>query len=191
MTKIKVVIAGCFRRYPKEISNVFEQFKNYDHFEVIAPQSLEIEKIKNNRAILKSDNPNKSASQIQQDFMDEILKADFLYVANFDSYIGLSVATEIAWAIVNDIPVILMEYNQKFYEGIPSNLVHAIQFIPVEVSLDELFLKDSDSSMVSLEMRILGLKQRARALSKTMGPLTEKSIEKMSEKLFFELETDS
>jgi hypothetical protein len=55
-------------------------------------------------------------------FMREIRKADFLYVADVDGYVGQSAATEMAYARLKNLPVVVAEEVKTFSNEIPAEM---------------------------------------------------------------------
>lgn len=51
--------------------------------------------------------------------MREIRRADFLYVANVDGYVGHSAGTEMAYACLKGLPIIVAEGVKSFSDDIP------------------------------------------------------------------------
>jgi hypothetical protein len=192
MNKQKVVISGSLRKHNEEISQVFQQFKNSDAFIVTAPISTEIERLEKDYVVLVCDNPNKSRSDIEQEFLEKVKEADLLYVVNKDGYIGKSVACEICWAILNNVPV-LKACNQESYSiDVPQSIQKIINLFSVYLESNNLTQKDAtpDSHWAQVEYKINNLKHRAQELLKTLGPLSEKEMEKMINDLLFEIDAN-
>jgi hypothetical protein len=109
----KVVVSGSFRKYWKYITGVVNDF-SASGLKVLAPKIDGVSGRKETFVILSSDDPTKSPEKLELDFMSEISKADFLYVVDIKGYIGISVAAEIAYARLHNIPVIVAEPVKMF-----------------------------------------------------------------------------
>lgn len=91
----ETVVSGSFRKHMEEIGNIIENFQEAN-VKVLAPTTKEAVNPHEDFVILATDDPKKPPHRLEMDFMREIRKADFLYVANVDGYVGKSAATEMA-----------------------------------------------------------------------------------------------
>lgn len=117
-SKYKTVISGSFNKHLHEIGNALENFKKAE-VNVLAPLVTKVMDHAEDFVFLETDNPEKPADILENEFMSNIRKADFLYLANIGGYVGKSAATEIAIAIMSSIPVISAEKILYFSEEIP------------------------------------------------------------------------
>lgn len=116
--KIKTVISGSFRKHLNEIGVGLEAFRKAG-IEVLAPVSKNTIEGRANFVFLSTDDPKKSAYVLEKEFMSNITKSDFLYVANVRGYIGKSVAAEIGLALIHSIPIVAAEEIKEFSDEIP------------------------------------------------------------------------
>lgn len=117
-TKIKIVISGSFRKYLNDIGIAIANFEKAN-IKVLAPLTKEALNSKDNFVFLATDDPKKSADILEKEFMANIEKADFLYLANVGGYVGKSAATEMGFALVNGIPIVVAEKIRDFSDEIP------------------------------------------------------------------------
>lgn len=115
---LKVVISGSFRKHLKDIGIAIERF-NKAGVQVLAPLTERVVNGDSDFVFLVTDDPGKTADVLEKEFMGNILRADFLYLANVGGYVGRSAAAEIATAVMNNIPIIASEEVFSF-----SNEVH-------------------------------------------------------------------
>jgi nucleoside 2-deoxyribosyltransferase len=153
----KVVISGSFRRYGKDVETARKNFERIG-VSVSAPLSQKSVKISNDFVFLETDDPNKTAEELEEEFMEKIKQADMLYVADVDGYIGRSVATEMGLALLQKIPIILSEKIKHFSEDVPRYVQEIFGNIPYQYlfierinreSLDELKIKHQMQSDLS------------------------------------------
>jgi len=114
----ETVISGSFRKNMEQIGKALEGFEKAD-VKVLAPTTKEAVNPDEEFIILATDDPNKPPHKLEMDFMREIRKADFLYVANVDGYVGQSAATEMAYARLKNLPVVVAEVIKTFSSEIP------------------------------------------------------------------------
>ncbi len=110
---VETVVSGSFRKYMEQIGQALEAFKKAD-VKVLAPATKEAVNPEESFIILATDDPNKPPHKLEMDFMREIRKADFLYVADVEGYVGESAATEMAYARLKGLPVIIAEEIKTF-----------------------------------------------------------------------------
>lgn len=112
------VVSGSFRKHMEQIGRALESFERAD-VKVLAPATKEAVNPDEEFIILATDDPEKPPHKLEMDFMREIRKADFLYVANVGGYVGQSAATEMAYARLKNLPVIVAEEIKSFSREIP------------------------------------------------------------------------
>ncbi|MDP2669160.1 MAG: hypothetical protein Q8P07_04985 [bacterium] len=114
----ETVISGSFRKHMEQIGKALEGFEKAD-VKVLAPTTKEAINPDEEFIILATDDPNKPPHKLEMDFMREIRKADFLYVADVDGYVGQSASTEMAYARLKNLPVVVAEVIKTFSSEIP------------------------------------------------------------------------
>lgn len=112
-TDLKVVVSGSFRKHLNQIRLVINNFRTSGVF-ILAPETSEMTSLEKEFVVLVSDDPTKKPNELENDFLKAIARADFLYVVDVDGYIGYSVASEIAYARLNQIPIIISESIKGF-----------------------------------------------------------------------------
>lgn len=93
----KCVISGSFRKNIKEIEAVAEIFKERN-IEVLSPTNFDIVDPNEDFVILRSNRPEQSIKDIESEFLERMLMADFVYLVNPNGRVGLSAAFEIGYA---------------------------------------------------------------------------------------------
>ncbi|MCX6766556.1 MAG: hypothetical protein NT170_02130 [Candidatus Moranbacteria bacterium] len=114
----ETVVSGSFRKHMEQIGKDLEGFESAD-VKVLAPTTKETINPDEEFVILATDDPNKPVHKLEMDFMREIRRADFLYVADVDGYVGQSAATEMAYARLKNLPVVVAEAIKTFSSEIP------------------------------------------------------------------------
>ena len=116
----ETVISGSLRKHREEIIEVKQNFEKFN-IRVLAPKEIEDQIINNGSSFVRfeTNDPNLHNSEIEKGFMKNIGESKFLYVANINGYIGKSAGTEIAYAGLKNIPIVLSEKIQQFSEEIP------------------------------------------------------------------------
>jgi len=109
----ETVISGSFRKHMEQIGKALEGFEKAD-VKVLAPTTKEAINPDEEFIILATDDPNKPPHKLEMDFMREIRKADFLYVVDVDGYVGQSAATEMAYARLKNLPIVVAEIIKTF-----------------------------------------------------------------------------
>ncbi len=109
----ETVISGSFRKHMEQIGKALDGFGKAN-VKVLAPTTREAINQDEDFIILATDDPSKPPHKLEMDFMREIRKADFLYVADVDGYVGQSVATEMAYARLKNLPVVVAEVIKTF-----------------------------------------------------------------------------
>lgn len=123
---LKTVISGSFRKYFKEVSQTSKKFKKME-IEVLAPLPGRVVTPGKEFARLSTDDKYKSPEEIEIDFMRNIFMADFLYVVDEEGYAGESVATEIGYARLAKIPIILSEKIVRFGKEVPKEVISILK----------------------------------------------------------------
>ncbi len=117
-TEIKIVISGSFRKYLNDIGIAITNFEKANT-KVLAPLTKEAINSNDTFVFLATDDPEKSADILEKEFMANVEKADFLYLANVGGYVGQSAATEMGVALMNGVPVVVAEEIKDFSGEIP------------------------------------------------------------------------
>lgn len=100
-----VVISGSFRKYLAEIGKAAFNFRR-SGVQVLAPLTPNTINSEEEFVRLITDDPKKSAVLLEKEFMSHISETDFFYVANVEGYIGKSVAAEMSFAVIHNIPIV-------------------------------------------------------------------------------------
>lgn len=117
-TEIKIVISGSFRKHLNDIGIAIANFEKANT-KVLAPLTKEAINGNDNFVFLATDDPEKYAVILEKEFMTNVEKADFLYLANVGGYVGQSAATEMGVAIINGVPIIASKEIKDFSSEIP------------------------------------------------------------------------
>lgn len=112
------VISGSFRKHMEQIGKILDNFERAN-IKVLAPATGEVINPDEPFVLLVTDDPNKPSHKLEMDFMREIRRADFLYVADIGGYIGESAATEMAYARLKNLPIVVAEQIKTFSDAIP------------------------------------------------------------------------
>ena len=119
--KLRVVISGSFQKHFSVIKNAIEKL-NYLGIEVLSPKMSEIINPGEDFVILTTD-VIKDPKELEEAHLENIRKADALYIVNPGGYIGLLAAMELGWARAFSKPVFAQETPQdvtlkQFVDGI-------------------------------------------------------------------------
>lgn len=117
--RLHIVISGSFRKHLQDIGIALANFKK-SNVEVLAPLTQEAGSDNADFVFLATDDPEKSADVLEKEFLANINKADFLYLANVEGYVGQSAATEMSVAVMGGIPVVTAQEIKDFSDDIPS-----------------------------------------------------------------------
>jgi len=181
-----VVISGSFRKHLHEIGEAMTRFKKTGVV-VLAPLTHETQNDHVDFILLKTDDALKSKDAIEQEFLSNIQQADFLYVANVGGYIGQSVATEIAFALLHHIPIVIAEEIQIISDDVPDrikSLFKKILFLKLPITkicLDRVenlsrsitpYNHFSTDEIESMQSMVDYLMQQLKPISKNMNNLT-------------------
>ncbi len=139
----ETVVSGSFRKHMEQIRQVMSNFEKAG-VKVLAPTSPEVVDPNQEFIILATDDAEKAPNELEKDFMREIRRAAFLYVANVDGYIGKSAATEMAYARLKNIPVLTAEPISKFASEIPSESYEILR----QITMGTLAIKNITSEAV-------------------------------------------
>ncbi len=118
---MKCVISGSFRRFYDGIAKTAEQF-NTCGIKVLSPKISRVVDPNEEFVLLESDTTS-DIKTLEQNHLDAIKHADFLYVYNPEGYIGMSAIMEMGWTLALHKPVFALER--------PSDLVLA-QFVKIK-----------------------------------------------------------
>ena len=113
-----IVVSGSFRKHMEQIGKALEGFEKAG-VKVLAPVTKERINPDEEFIILATDDPSKPPHGLEKDFMREIRKVNFLYVADVDGYVGQSAATEMAYARLKNTPIVIAETIKTFADEIP------------------------------------------------------------------------
>ena len=158
----ETVVSGSFRKHMEQIGKALENFKKAG-VNVLAPATKEIINPGKEFIILATDDPGKEPHKLEMDFMREIRKADFLYVVNAGGYVGQSAATEMAYAILKNLPVVLAEEINNFSDEIPIEAQEVLRknvsdLLPIsDISKEK--ITDLKNKFSDLEMKNLSKKE--------------------------------
>jgi len=86
---------------------------------VLAPRAATVKGKEGGFVILSGDG-NKTHGQLERAYLSKIAAADFLYVVNVDGYVGQSAATELAYARLVGVPVIVSHKVTRFAAEVPA-----------------------------------------------------------------------
>jgi len=118
MEKLDTVISGSFRKHMEFIKHVINSFKEAG-VNVLTPTTTEVVDPSEDFVILSTDDPDLAPRKLESNFMREIAKAKFLYVANAGGYVGQSAATEMAYAALKGVPIVISEVIKEISKDIP------------------------------------------------------------------------
>jgi nucleoside 2-deoxyribosyltransferase len=109
--EISTCVSGSFKFKP-EIDRLIEEFQDL-HVKVLSPEKgwLAIPKysISSSKFRPLPSETKMSVRQIEDNFLNKIAQANFLYVADFDGYTGSSVNFEIGFALGKNKPIYCLE----------------------------------------------------------------------------------
>lgn len=126
-----VVILGSFGKHYDLIVETAQIFTN-NGFDVLAPKTSGIENNDNSYLILvgdTSDNPR----ELELDYLNKCLEADFVYVCDKDGYIGTTVAFELGVLTNNGQEVYFMEKTKDELFNSMINLEENVVCSPEEL----------------------------------------------------------
>ena len=150
----------------RQIGEVLEGFERVD-VKVLAPFTKEIINPDEEFIILATDDPGKPPHRLEIDFMLEMRNADFLYVADIDGYIGQSTATEMAYARLKNLPIVIAEGIKTFSSEIPKEAQELLRKAVSEIleiseiskekiaELKQNFLNLDTQDLTDVESRVL------------------------------------
>lgn len=163
---METVVSGSFRKHMEQVGMIIENFRNAD-VKVLAPATQEVINPDDEFVILATDDQKRPPHKLEMDFMREMRKADFLYVADVGGYVGQSAATEMAYARLKRLPIVATGEVRSFSDQIPeearSILLSAIsKILPMSdiskeriMKLKEELNKSNTSELSKEESRIL------------------------------------
>ena len=119
--KIKnVVICGSFRKHWNQILEIIEKFEEKG-LKVLSPKKSEIISDEDGFVRFKDDACDKP-NELENLHLEEIEKADVLYICNIDGYIGASTMFEIGYALkCGHIIYFLEKPNEIIFDEISKN----------------------------------------------------------------------
>lgn len=168
---MKGVISGSFRKHLAAIGDARKSFEN-SGIEVLAPLTQEVAGENDEFVFLSTDDATKEGSVLEQEFMDNIRKADFLYVANVGGYVGQSAAAEMGVAITHGIPVVVAETIKNFSPDVPDATQELLRkCVHGELSPDEI----NAQKIVDLHLQ--------NATSYSLSPTETTLLRQLAEKL--------
>lgn len=100
---------------------------------VLAPMTEDAVNHGDDFVYLATDDVEAPPHRLEMNYMREIRKADFLYIANVDGYVGESAGTEMAYAVLKGLPIVLAEPIQEFSEQIHKEARDVLGSIPVNI----------------------------------------------------------
>lgn len=104
----KCVIIGSFRKHMKEIEEVAKIFKE-KNIEVLSPSSFDTVNPDEEFVILKSNKPEVSIKEIEDEVLEKMEIADFIYLVNPNGRVGVSAGFELGYALAGKLTVYSME----------------------------------------------------------------------------------
>jgi len=105
--KLKIVISGSFRKHYSDIRDIIRKFENLD-IQVLSPQHSNVVDPEEDFVLLETDKFN-CPETLERAHLNEISKADALYLYNPEGYIGPSSAMELGWALSLGKPIFARE----------------------------------------------------------------------------------
>lgn len=93
---MKVTIIGSFRKFYKEICEIYDLFEK-EGIITLSPKKSRILDPKKEFVILASDPKRAIIKEIENKVLDSILHSDFVYFLNPKGYVGLTAAFEIGY----------------------------------------------------------------------------------------------
>ena len=120
-----VVISGSYRKFPEELSQVMEEFRDLG-VSVLSPQSSHILSSIDGFVSLKGDIVERIDTVINSDIvramrtvenghLNAIVQSDALYVVAPQGYCGISTAFEMGWALAHEVPIY---YDSKYVSDV-------------------------------------------------------------------------
>ncbi len=147
---------------------------NKSNIKVLAPLTQKAVSEARDFVFLSTDDPSKTADVLEKEFMANIERADFLYVANIGGYIGQSVAGEIALAFMKGVPILLNEKINSFSDEIPKVACDLIsKHVSNQLSIDEIGLDKIDSLSLKSTLPISLSVEEKRILQSLVDVLFE------------------
>ncbi len=102
MEKLSVVLCGSFRHSPEELARVYASLTQ--RYTVLSPQSLEFVDAAAEFVRLPHE-LEAPVHQVEQQHLDAIARADFVWLFAPQGYVGRSAAMEIGWSEALGVPV--------------------------------------------------------------------------------------
>ena len=169
----EVVVAGSMRKYKEQLDKAIDGFRN-SGVKVLAPERSEAINPGEEFILLATNDPKEPWHKIEIEFLKQIRDADFLYVANITGYVGQSAATEMAYARLEEAPIITAEPIQEFGKEVPVDLRELLKSLVVgQLPIDSITKKsvnELNESLKTHKFPELANEQR-RALARMIRPL--------------------
>lgn len=124
----EAVISGSFRKHLEQISSARHAFQQAG-ITVLAPEESRVLNPDEGFVILASDDASLAPVRLETNFMRNIRNADFLYVVDVGGYVGKSAATEMAYACLKGLPVIVSEEINVISDEIDNNVQQLLKKI--------------------------------------------------------------
>ncbi|MBP7057640.1 hypothetical protein KBB08_04110 [Candidatus Gracilibacteria bacterium] len=124
--KKSVVVIGSFRRHLSEIGKITKQFRE-QQIEVLSPISDQGINHGADFVRLDMDNPDKTDRALQTAVLAKITRADFVYVANIDGYLGHSAAGEVIFCALRNRPTFYHDPITICNTDIPQNVADVLR----------------------------------------------------------------
>ncbi len=119
----RCVIIGSFRKHYKEILKIIDIFHKAD-IKVLSPKKSFIINPEDDFVLFNYDPKDKSKKEIEDAVLKKIRNVDFVYLANFNGYVGLSASFEIGYCHAIGKKVFALEPSEElcieYIDGIKS-----------------------------------------------------------------------
>src|SRR3989338_1479307 len=167
----EVVVAGSMRKYKEQLDKAIDGFRN-SGVKVLAPERSEAINPGEEFILLATNDPKEPWHKIEEEFLKQIRHADFLYVSNINGYVGQSAATEMAYARLEEAPIITAEPIQEFGKEVPVDLRELLKSLVVgQLPIDSITKESIDELKKSLkEHKFPELSDEQRRLLTAMIP---------------------
>lgn len=106
------LIIGSFRKHYKEILKVIDIFHN-SGITVLSPKKSFVINPEDEFVLFDYDPKNKSKKEIEDAVLEKIRNVDFVYLANFNGYIGPSASFEVGYCHAHKIKVFALEPSEE------------------------------------------------------------------------------
>lgn len=106
------LIIGSFRKHYKEILKVIDIFCSAG-ITVLSPKKSFVINPEDEFVLFDYDPQNKSKREIEDAVLEKIRNVDFVYLANFNGYVGLSASFEVGYCHAHGIKVFALEPSEE------------------------------------------------------------------------------